>query len=181
MSSDIIRFFATKKDMINLFREYNGNLLFYNEKAVKSDEIITVYHDISELPNLGITHCQNHCFDIYVAITSESKLSIKEEILANGVKVKKINRENNADAIHFFPSAINAEEKSIIHGQFVAISNSSLAKKMYNRMCYIVKKQCQGYCGWWIGKEAMELYGNYRFITIGVGELELYDFKITDD
>ena len=37
MSSDIIRFFATKKDMINLFREYNGNLLFYNEKAVKSD------------------------------------------------------------------------------------------------------------------------------------------------
>lgn len=181
MSSDTIKFFATKNDMINIFREYKGKLSFYDDKTIKNEENFVIYHDIEELPDLGITHCQNHYFNIYVVINPESKLAVEERFLATGEKVKKINRGCNADAIHFYPSAINFEKKSIIHGQFVAISDSLFAKKLYNRMCYIVKKQCQGYWGWWIGKEAMELYGEYRFITIGIGEPVLYDFRITDD
>ena len=147
MSTDSIRFFATKKDMISYFEGLSNKVILYDDLlSYKIDDTIPIYSSIEEIPHLGFTKDKDHGFAIYTVISKESRLEEKE-FLTNGEKKKRISRGFDADAVHFCPSGINTKEKCIIHGQINLISNSIYARKIFNQLYYRIKKHSTGFWG----------------------------------
>lgn len=175
-----ILFFATKKDMINVFLQLNTELNFVKTGNHPKGSML-IYSSIEKIPDLNFYKYNSHCVDNYLVVNTNTKINVEEIQLRGGEIVKSVYQSFNMDSIVFSPGGVYYKNNCLIHSQIATMSNSTCSKYLFNALYKSIRKQFQCYSGWWIGKEAMELYGNYRFITMGVDEPELYDFKITND
>lgn len=175
-----ILFFATRQDMIDVFLQLNTELNFVKTGNHPEGSIL-IYSSVEKIPNLGDYKYSSHCMENYLVVNTNKKINVDDIQLRNGTTVKSVYQSFNMDSIVFSPGGIYYKYNCLIHGQIATISNSNFSKNLFNALRKSIRKQFQCYSDWWIGKEAMKLYGKYRFITIGVGSPTEYDFRITDD
>ena len=90
----------------------------------------------------------------------------------------QIYQGENVCSLEFNPSGISEDGTGLIHGMFAIMDNNEISGELFKIVKRIMKAECKKSGGWYIGKEAEELYGKLRFICIGLNEPELYDFKI---
>lgn len=173
-----ILFFATKQDMIDVFLQLNTELNFV-KIGNHPKESMLIYSSIEKIPDLGCYKYKSHCMDNYLVANTNTKINVEEIQLRGGESVKSVYQSFNMDSIVFSPGGIYHKENCLIHSQIATMSNSNCSRDLFNALRKSIRKQFQCYSGWWIGKEAMGLYGNYRFITIGVGSPTEYDFRIS--
>ena len=61
---------------------------------------------------------------------------------------------------------------------FAIMEENEISSELFKIVKKIMNAECKHIQGWYIGKEAEELYGKLRFICIGLNEPEIFDFKI---
>lgn len=171
-----ILFFATKKDMINVFCSTKYSFRFIKAGNHPIDDLI-VYESIENIPNLGYLQHSSHCMLNYLILYEGEKINSEKINLSSGESIQAIYQNLNVNSVVLSPSGFCEDEKCLIHGQLSTNSNSDVSKDLFTLFKKNIRKQFVHHNGWYIGEEAMKFYGKVRFITIGTGSPPEYDFK----
>ena len=164
-----IYFFATKNDMINVLSKLEQQLSYEIKYIQCGNSDQRIFSTAEELPGLG-TLKEKHGEISFLIMRKE------DEVKTNAFG--QIYQGENVCSLEFNPSGISEDGTGLIHGMFAIMDNNEISGELFKIVKRIMKAECKKSGGWYIGKEAEELYGKLRFICIGLNEPELYDFKI---
>lgn len=178
--SKCFKFFATSEDMINAFENVKSknDIKFTRARNYDYNELFDVFLHVSDIPRLGTLSSDSHCIVNYIVTKRNINLCANEYTDYSGRKMKDLSQKLNPDSIVFSPSGVYEDNKCIIHGQLGTIHDNKESLSLFTTVCHGLKKQFINFHGWFIGPEALSLYGKVRFIIISINEPCDYDFKI---
>ena len=165
--------------MIDVFLQLNNELNFVQTGNHPKDSMLII-DSIQRIPDLGNYNYPSHCMVNYLVVNKNIEINVENIQLRSGEIVKSVYQSFNMDSIVFSPGGIYRKYNCLIHSQISTMSNSTFSKYLFDALRKRIRKQFHCYSGWWVGKEAMGLYGNHRFITIGVDSPKEYDFRISN-
>lgn len=180
--SQRLLFFATKNDMISLLEgitDSEGTRIVYVKTGDSNDDSLSVFSSIENIPDLGILNSPNHCIDSYLIMYHNEKIVTEKFVLKSDKKITAVYPTNNINSIVFAPSGFYKNNPCLIHGQFSTMQSNVIVKRLLGEIKKRIKKQFTNVHGWYIGPEAITLYGKVRFVTISADEPVEYDLKIT--
>ena len=164
-----INFFATKNDMISILSKLEEQLS-YDIKYIPSGKTDPLsYNTVKDIPGLG-TLKNTHSEVSYLIMRKDDEVNVNQ--------YGQIYPGENSRSLVFDPSGISEDGTGLIHGMFATMEDNEISEGLFKAVRKILNSECRKIRGWYIGKEAEDLYGKLRFICIGVSEPELYDFRI---
>ena len=173
-----LTFFATKKDMIDIFNSF-CELLPFKIKYVYTDmscDIPDVFYSIEDIPHIGYLHSQSHCSENYIILKENIPIVINK--LVSDEVYYAVYSSENITCMSFSPSGLNIDGDCLIHGQFAIMNENDISKEMMKMIKKALRNNCKLVRGWYVGHEAEQLNGKVRYITVGVNEPQEYDFKL---
>ena len=166
-----LNFFATKNDMISVLSKLEEQFS-HDIKYVRCGKTgPTSYGAVSDIPGLGTLN-EKHGEISFLIMQKD------DEVTTN--QCGQVYQGDNPLSLAFDPSGISADGTGLIHGMFATMEDNETSSGLINAVRKIMNSECTKKSGWYIGKEAQDLYGKLRFICIGLSEPELYDFKIAE-
>lgn len=172
-----IHFFATKEDMLHIIRNIEENMeLKYVKLDAYNTKDIKTYNSLAEFEDLGINISGEHLDNGFLVLERDEILNIDTVQLRAGGENYHINQKLNENSITIWLSGIHKNEY-LVCGHMGTIHDSS--KKLYDVFRKGIRKQCDKKIdSYFVGKEAIKLYGKLRFITINTNQSEEYDLKL---
>ena len=172
-------FFLTKKDLELITKEFETR---ESVKYIKSGNHNTA--DIKEIKkfcefeNMGIKMHDDHQTESFLVIKEENELFLEKFYLVNTGEIKyAVYQRENLESIVFWPGGLY-KDNYLIHGHTSTIHNNDVSKRLLSNLEKSIRKYSKKINGYYIGEDAMTLYGKVRFITIYSGQKEEFDFEI---
>ena len=166
-----IKFFATRNDMISVLSKLEEQLSYEIKYVQCGKTNQKIYRTVKDIPVLG-TLKEKHG-EISFLIMRKN-----DEIITN--RHGQVYQGENVCSLEFDPSGISEDGTGLIHGMFAIIEDNEISSELFKIVKRVMNAEYKKSEGWYIGKEAEELYGKLRFICIGLNEPELYDFRIEE-
>ena len=164
-----INFFATENDMISVLSKMEKQISFdiWYIQCGKTD--YKSYKTVKDIPGLG-TLKEKHGEISFLIMRKDDEINKNQQ--------GQVYQGENVCSLEFDPSGISEDETGLIHGMFAIMEENEISSELFKIVKKIMNSECRKIKGWYIGKEAEELYGKLRFICIGLNETEIYDFNI---
>lgn len=172
-------FYFTKTDLIEIIQciESENSFKYINGLYSDTKNFITL-NTLEEYEYLGIDLLGTRMSQFFMVLDRHEELDYKEiKLTAGGVRYSLV-QERNKNSIILRPSGIYDNEYLIV-GMISTISSSAESMKIFNVFEKAFKKLSYKKVGrYYIGKNAINLYGKMRFIAIGITQPSEYDLKI---
>lgn len=169
MSSRSFRVFGTKKDLENIFSEFQKNNIIKYYRCGKSDS--NKITDITKTDNFGISLSGCHIGNQYLVIKDDETVRLDN--------YKHINQKLNETSIVIDVGG-SYDENTILPTTVSTIwYGGETSKKIYNNLKSIMKRYSVGTVnGYMILKNAYAKKEQLRFVTISVQSPREYDLKV---
>ena len=168
MSSRSFRVFGTKKDLENIFSEFQKNNIIKYYRCGKSDS--NKITDITKTDNFGISLSGCHIGNQYLVIKDDETVRLDN--------YKHINQKLNETSIVIDLGGLYAEN-TILPTTVSTIWYDESSKRVYNNLKSIMKRYAVSIVnGYMILKNAYDKKEQLRFATISVQSPGEYDLKV---
>lgn len=169
MISRSFRVFGTKKDLENIFNEFQKNNVVNYYRCGKSDNYKIT--DITKTDNFGFSLSGRHIGNQYLVIISDETVQVDN--------YKHINQKSNQTSIIIDLGGLY-DENTILPTTISTIwYEDDSSKKIYNSLKSIIKRYSVSIVnGYMILKNAYDKKEQLRFVTISVQSPKEYDLKV---
>ena len=164
-----IYFFATENDMISVLSKMEKQISFDIRYIQCAKTDYKSYKTVKDIPGLG-TLKEKHGEISFLIMRKDDELITHRH--------GQVYQGENVFSLEFDPTGISEDKTGLIHGMFAIMEENEISSELFKIVKKIMNAECKHIQGWYIGKEAEELYGKLRFICIGLNEPEIYDFKM---
>ena len=164
-----MNFFATENDMISVLSKMEKQISFDIRYIQCGKTDYKRYKTVKDIPGLG-TLKEKHGEISFLIMRKDDEINKNQQ--------GQVYQGENVFSLEFDPSGISEDKTGLIHGMFAIMEENEISSELLKTIKKIMNAECKKIKGWYIGKEAEELYGKLRFICIGLNEPEIYDFKI---
>ena len=169
MSSRSFRVFGTKKDLENIFREFQKNNMIKYYRCGKSDS--NKITDITKIDNFGISLSGRHIGKQYLVIKDDETVQLD--------KYKHINQKLNETSIVIDLGGLYDENTILPTTVSTIWYDDESSKRVYNNLKSIMKRYAVSIVnGYMILKNAYDKKEQLRFATISVQSPGEYDLKV---
>ena len=169
MISRSFRVFGTKKDLENIFNEFQKNNIVNYYRCGKSDS--NKITDITKIDNFGFSLNGSHIGNQY--------LVIKDDKIVRLDNCKHINQKSNETSIVIGLGGLYAVNTILPTTVSTIWYDNESSKKMYNKLKSIIKRYSDRIVnGYMILKNVYDKKEQLRFVTISVQSPKEYDLKI---
>ena len=169
MISRSFRVFGTKKDLENIFNEFQKNNIVNYYRCGKSDS--NKITDITKTDNFGFSLNGSHIGNQYLVIKSDKIVRLDN--------YKHINQKSNETSIVIDLGGLYAENIILPTTVSTIWYENESSKKIYNNLKSIIKKYSVSMVnGYMILKNAYDKKEQLRFVTISVQSPKEYDLKL---
>lgn len=169
MISRSFRVFGTKKDLENIFNEFQKNNIVNYYRCGKSDS--NKITDITKTDNFGFSLSGSHIGNQYLVIKSDKIVRLDN--------YKHINQKSNETSIVIDLGGLYAENIILPTTVSTIWYENESSKKIYNNLKSIIKRYSVSIVnGYMILKNAYDKKEQLRFVTISVQSAKEYDLKL---
>lgn len=169
MISRSFRVFGTKKDLENIFNEFQKNNIVNYYRCAKSDS--NKITDITKTDNFGFSLNGSHIGNQYLVIKSDKIVRLDN--------YKHINQKSNETSIVIDLGGLYAENTILPTTVSTIWYDNESSKKIYNNLKSIIKKYSVSMVnGYMILKNAYDKKEQLRFVTISAQSPKEYDLKL---
>lgn len=169
MSSRSFRVFGTKKDLENIFREFQKNNMIKYYRCGKSDS--NKITDITKIDNFGSSLSGRHIGNQYLVIKDDETVQLD--------KYKHINQKLNETSIVIDLGGLYDENTILPTTVSTIWYDDESSKRVYNNLKSIMKRHAVSIVnGYMILKNAYDKKEQLRFATISVQSPGEYDLKV---
>lgn len=169
MISRSFRVFGTKKDLENIFNEFQKNNIVNYYRCGKSDS-----HKITD-----ITKTDNFGFSLNGSHIGKQYLVIKSDKIVRLDNYKHINQKSNETSIVIDLGGLYAENTILPTTVSTIWYDNESSKKIYNNLKSIIKRYSVSMVnGYMILKNAYAKKEQLRFVTISAQSPKEYDLKL---
>ena len=168
-----IKFFAAKADMISMLDKLAGKLPF-EIKYVKdgSCEEPVIFYRAEDIPGLGRLN-KSHCEKCFLIMKKDEPVSVDRQL-----RTPAVYQSFNPASLAFYPGGLSSDNFCLIHGQFAVMDDNEISTVLFKTVRSILGREFIGIRGWYIGREAREMYGKVSFACIGSNEPEDHHFRL---
>ncbi|HJC49266.1 MAG TPA: hypothetical protein H9754_01575 [Candidatus Anaerostipes avistercoris] len=161
--------FGTKKDLENIFNEFQKSNIVNYYRCGKSDS--NKITDITKTDNFGVPLSGSHIGNQYLLIKGDKIVRLDN--------YKHINQKLNGTSIVIDLGGLYAENTILPTTISTIWYDNESSKKIYNNLKSIVKKYSVSIVnGYMVLKNAYDKKEQLRFVTISVQGPKEYDLKI---
>lgn len=172
-------FFATKPDLIKIIQTVEQSDKFKYIDGLYSDtREFKILNSLYDYEYLGIDLLGNRMSQQIMIINHLDEPNPREiKLVAGGVRYA-IDQLTNEGSIIFRPGGIYKNEYLIV-GQISTMNNGAESIRIFKIFEKALRKMsCKKVGRYYLGEDAMQLYGKMRFITMGITQPEIYDLNI---
>ncbi len=170
MISRSLRVFGTKKDLENIFNEFQENNIVNYYRCGKSDSNNKIT-DITKTDNFGFSLSGSHIGNQYLVIKGDEIVQLDN--------YKHINQKLNETSIVIDLGGLYAENIILPTTLSTIWYDNESSKKIYNNLRSIIKRYSVNIVnGYMILKNAYDKKEQLRFVTISVQSPKEYDLKL---
>lgn len=169
MSSRSFKVFGTRKDLENIFNEFQENNVIKYYKCGKSDN--NKITDITKIDNFGISLSGSHIGNQYLVIKDNETVQLDN--------YKHIYQKLNETSIVIDLGGLYDENTILPTTVSTIWYDDESSKKIYNNLKNIIKRYSSNTVnGYMILKNAYNKKEQLRFVTISVQSPREYDLKV---
>ena len=169
MISRSFRVFGTKKDLENIFNEFQKDNIVNYYRCGKSDS--NKITDITKTDNFGFSLNGSHIGNQYLVIKSDKIVRLDN--------YKHINQKSNETSIVIDLGGLYAENTILPTTVSTIWYDNESSKKIYNNLKSIIKRYSVSMInGYMILKNAYDKKEQLRFVTISAQSPKEYDLKL---